>query len=140
MYLCIGRLGFRAPRRQSTIRLMARHNIFGKWGEDVAAEYLTQHGFEILARNWRHERKEVDVIAEKDGTLYFVEVKTRHGEEWGAEQAIDSKKRTLLWRASMAWKVQHPSDMPIRFSVIAIVLHAPDEPPEIRWHENIWDL
>ena len=119
---------------------MARHNDFGKWGEDCAAEYMLQRGFEILARNWRHERKEVDIIAQKDDTLYFVEVKTRHGEEWNAEEAVNSKKRALLWRAMMAWKLQHPSPMPVRYPVIAIVIHSPDTPPEIRWHDNMWEL
>ena len=117
---------------------MARHNEFGKWGEDVAAEYMQERGFEILARNWRHEHKEVDIIAQKDESLYFVEVKTRHGEEWNAEEAITPKKRALLWRAMMAWKLQHPSQMPVSFPVIAVVLHDPSIPPEIRWHEDIW--
>lgn len=119
---------------------MARHNDFGKWGEELAVDYLEARDFEILARNWRHERKEVDIIAQKDGTLYFVEVKTRHGEEWNAEAAITSKKRTLLQRAMVAWKLQHPSPMPVRYPVIAIVIQEPDTPPEIRWHDDIWDL
>lgn len=119
---------------------MARHNDFGKWGEDLAADYLVQHGFEILARNWRHDRQEVDIIAQKDNTLHFVEVKTRHGEEWKAESAVTPQKRTLLWRAMMAWKLQHPSPMPVRYPVIAIVFHDPGTPPEIRWHGDIWDL
>ncbi|MCR5180831.1 MAG: YraN family protein [Bacteroidaceae bacterium] len=119
---------------------MAQHNTFGKWGEDVAAEYLLQHDFEILARNWRHEHKEVDIIATKKGILYFVEVKTRHGETWNAEEAIDAKKRRLLWKAMMAWKLQHPSLMPVHYPAIAVVIHNPHEPPEIRWHDSIWDL
>ena len=119
---------------------MARHNDFGKWGEEVAAEYLVRHGFELLARNWRHQEKEVDIIAQKDGGLYFVEVKTRHGDEWNAENAITSKKRTQLLRAMMAWKLQHPSPMPVRYPVIAIVINEPDSPPEIRWHDSIWDV
>ena len=119
---------------------MALHNNFGKWGEEVAAGYMLQHGFEILARNWRHEHQEVDIIATKNGTLYFVEVKTRHGEKWNAEEAITPKKRMLLWRAMMAWKLQHPSPMPVYYPVIAVVIHEMGMPPEIRWHDNIWDL
>lgn len=119
---------------------MARHNEFGKWGEDVAVNYLQQQGFEILARNWRHEHKEIDIIAQHEGKLYLVEVKTRHGEEWNAEEAITSKKRTLMWRAMIAWKTQHPSLLPVSYSAIAIVVHNPSEPPEIRWHEDFWTL
>ena len=106
---------------------MAKHNEFGKWGEDMAVKYLLEHGFEVLARNWRHEHKEIDIIAQKDEQLYFVEVKTRHGEEWNAEEAITAK--TL-----------HPSSMPVSFPVIAVVVQAQDEPPEIRWHDNYWEL
>lgn len=118
---------------------MARHNEFGKWGEDLAAKFLEEKDFEILARNWRHGHQEVDLIAQRDGTLYFVEVKTRHGEEWTAEAAITSKKRTLLWNAMMAWKLQHPSPMPVHYPVIAIIVRDADTPPEIRWHDDIWD-
>ena len=119
---------------------MALHNDFGKWGEELATNFLLQQGFEILARNWRHEHKEVDIIAQQADKLYFVEVKTRHGEEWSAEDAITAKKRTLMWRAMMAWKQQHPSLMPVFYSAITIVIHDPDEPPEIRWYENIWEM
>ena len=119
---------------------MAHHNDFGKWGEDVAVNYLLERGFEILARNWRHEHKEIDIIAQREDKLYFVEVKTRHGEEWNAEEAITAKKRALMWRAMMAWKLQHPSLMPVHYSAIAVVVHSPMEAPEIRWHEDLWCL
>ena len=119
---------------------MALHNEFGKWGEDVAARYLLDRGFEILARNWRHQHMEIDIIAQRAGILYFVEVKTRHGEQWSAEEAINAKKRTLMWKAMMAWKLQHPSLMPVRYSAIAVVIHNPAEPPEIRWYENVWEI
>jgi len=119
---------------------MARHNEFGKWGEDMAVSYMLEHGFEILERNWRHSHKEIDIIAQREGTLYFVEVKARHGEEWNAEESITPKKRALMWRAMMAWKLQHPSLMPVRYSAIAVVLHAPFEAPEIRWHENLYEI
>lgn len=119
---------------------MAHHNDFGKWGEDVAVNDLQENGFEILARNWRHDHKEIDIIAQREGKLYFVEVKTRHGEAWNAEEAITAKKRALMWRAMMAWKLLHPSPMPVRYSAIAVVVHNPLEAPEIRWHEDLWNL
>lgn len=56
---------------------MAEHNILGKTGEDVAADYLIAKGFNILRRNWRSGHKEVDIIAMDGPTLVFVEVKTR---------------------------------------------------------------
>lgn len=56
---------------------MAEHNILGKTGEDIAAEYLVRKGFNIMRRNWRSGHKEVDIIAMDGPTLVFVEVKTR---------------------------------------------------------------
>lgn len=48
----------------------------GKLGEDVACEYLRRHGFSIRDRNYVKKTGELDIIAQKDNTLHFVEVKT----------------------------------------------------------------
>ena len=52
------------------------HKEVGALGEKVAAEYLKRHGFSIRDRNVARKTGELDIIAEKGGTLYFVEVKT----------------------------------------------------------------
>lgn len=119
---------------------MAQHNDFGKWGEEVATAYLEEQGFTILERNFRYGHIEVDIIAQRNDVLYFVEVKTRHGETYKAEWAVNAKKRALLWRAMMMWKRQHPSPMPVRFPVIAVVVTDHRQPPIIRFHEDIWEL
>ncbi len=119
---------------------MAASNDFGRWGEDVAAAWLLEHGFDILARNWRHGRKEIDIVAASDGSLYFVEVKTRHGETWNAEEAVNDKKRALMWRAMMAWKTQHPSLMPVRYAALAVVAGEAGAPPVVRWHDDVWNM
>lgn len=56
---------------------MAAHNELGKEGELLAANHLQSEGYVIRHRNWRCGHKELDIVAEKDGTLVFVEVKTR---------------------------------------------------------------
>ena len=129
-----------AAAKERPVESRQESKEYGDLGEQIASRYLEDQGYVILGRNYRNGHKEVDIIAQKDGTLYFVEVKTRHGEEWNAEEAITSKKRTLLWRAQIAWKLQHPSPMPVRYPVIAIVIHGPETPPEIRWHDDIWNL
>jgi putative endonuclease len=58
---------------------MAIHNDKGREAEDLAAEYLCSAGFRILHRNWRYFHKEIDIVAEKDGQLVIVEVKSRFG-------------------------------------------------------------
>ena len=45
---------------------MAKHNELGKQGEEIAAQYLIEKGYEILERNWRNRHKEIDIIA-RDG-------------------------------------------------------------------------
>ena len=56
---------------------MAAHNELGKEGELLAANHLQSEGYVIRHRDWRCGHKELDIVAEKDGTLVFVEVKTR---------------------------------------------------------------
>ena len=56
---------------------MAKHNELGKKGEEIAAQYLSEKGYEILERNWRNRHKEIDIIAKDGNELVIVEVKTR---------------------------------------------------------------
>lgn len=56
---------------------MAEHNDLGRLGEDLAAAYLAERGYNIICRNWRHRHKEVDIVAMDGDVLVFVEVKTR---------------------------------------------------------------
>ena len=56
---------------------MALHHQTGKTGEALAAVYLLEKGFRIIHQNWRHSHWEVDIIAQKDHILHFIEVKTR---------------------------------------------------------------
>jgi putative endonuclease len=57
--------------------IMATHNHTGTTGEKLGADYLQQTGFTILEKNWRHSHWEVDIIASKNNTLHFIEIKTR---------------------------------------------------------------
>ena len=72
---------------------MAAHNEFGIEGEDKAANYLIREGYTILDRNWRSGHKELDIVAEKDGTLVVAEVKTRTSSKYGnPEDAVTPRK------------------------------------------------
>ena len=66
---------------------------FGKLGEEMAAKYLEQKGYKILARNYRTSRGELDIVASRRETLCFVEVKTRHGDKFGRPaESVDGRK------------------------------------------------
>jgi putative endonuclease len=74
---------------------------FGTFGETLAVEFLTKNGFEILVRNFRCGKNEIDVIAKKGNVISFVEVKTRKGLEFGhAAEAVTRAKQKELAKAA----------------------------------------
>lgn len=88
---------------------MAAKDELGRAGEDRAAEHLTRLGYRILDRNWRCELGELDIVAQRDATLAFVEVKTRRTLDYGHPfEAIGERKRQRLWRLAHAWTRAHP--------------------------------
>lgn len=100
---------------------MARHNDFGRSGEDLAAAYLQDKGYTLLDRNWYSGHRELDIVAMKDDCLVIVEVKTRRSATYGRpEQMVtESKiKRTVL--AADAYVRFHRYDLPVRFDIIAV--------------------
>ena len=62
---------------------MAHHNKLGKEGELIAFMFLQKEGFHILKTNWCYQKSEVDIIAQKDDFLVFIEVKTRGSKKFG---------------------------------------------------------
>ena len=111
----------------------------GAAGEVLAARFLRDKGYTLVAANYRCRHGEIDIIA-TDGTyLAFVEVKTRQqGSMYAPREAVDvHKQRRLLGTASLYLK-GHPSDLQPRFDVIEI--YAPEGTatvrPEIRHMED----
>ena len=101
---------------------MAAHNELGKWGENLAAEYLQDKGYEILERDWKSGHHDLDIVAKEDDTLVVVEVKTRRNRLFGdPEEAIDYKKRMSLQSAINHYVKSHHVKSPVRFDVISIV-------------------
>ena len=102
---------------------MAHHNKLGKEGELIAFMFLQKEGFQILKTNWCYQKSEVDIIAQKDDFLVFIEVKTRGSKKFGKpEEAIDKKKIALYKDAAEGYLEQYPSEAEIRFDVISIVI------------------
>lgn len=76
----------------------------GQETENLAAEYLVSQGYKILARNVRLGSGELDIVAEKSGVVYFVEVKARkRGSQVAAHEAITADKQRRLVSAARAW-------------------------------------
>jgi putative endonuclease len=76
----------------------------GKKAEIAASVYLEMRGFKIIERNWRRPRCEIDIIAEKDGLVHFVEVKYRMTDDQGGGlEAITVSKLKQMRRAAWTW-------------------------------------
>ena len=73
----------------------------GKWAEDLVSRWYEQHGYVIVARNWRCKRGELDVIACKDGVLVVCEVKARASNAFGTPaEAVTPTKQLKVRRAT----------------------------------------
>ena len=100
---------------------MANHNDLGKEGEDLALAWLIDHGFEILFRNWRHSRFEIDIIAKKNDMLHFVEVKSRTSNHYGfPESGVNKKKIRSVFQAVDEFLYLNPSYRDFRIDIISI--------------------
>ena len=99
----------------------------GQTGEELAADYLRKQGYRILHHNWNlHRGCELDLVAEKQGELHFIEVKTRRRVSaiYGSpEEAINARKMQHIQSAiSYYIKLNHiDSDTPLHMDAIAIV-------------------
>ncbi len=101
---------------------MATHNDLGKNGENIAANYLLKSGYEILARNWRYNRDEIDIIAKSGEWLVIVEVKTRTSAWFGEpEMAVTPLKQRSMVRAAEGYIKEQDYKGETRFDVIGIL-------------------
>ena len=101
---------------------MAAHNELGKWGEDLATEYLQEKGYEILERDWKSGHHDLDIVAKDGSTLVVVEVKTRRNRLFGdPEEAIDYKKRQSLQSAINHYIKYRRINSDVRFDIITVV-------------------
>lgn len=99
---------------------MARHNETGKWGEDLAAEYLASNGYAIAERNWRSGHYEIDIVAYKGPRIVFVEVKTRTRDYDDPIEAVDRNKALRLIRAANVYIEAKDINHEMQFDLIAV--------------------
>jgi putative endonuclease len=99
----------------------------GTRGEDAAVRHLKEKGYRILARNFRFERAEVDIVAEDNGVLVFVEVKTRGPNALGdPEDAVTATKCEQLTTAAEGYLYINKLDgRECRFDVVAVRVNGP---------------
>ena len=102
---------------------MAKHNKLGKDGELIALMILQKDGYNIVQTNWKFQKSEVDVIAQKDEFLIFIEVKTRGSKRFGKQSDSLNKKKISLYKDAVeGYLEQNPTELEIRFDVINIII------------------
>ena len=101
---------------------MAAHHELGKWGEQIAADFLQRQGYIILERDWKSGHRDLDIIARDGDTIVFVEVKTRRNRLFtDPETAVNFQKIHNLQSAANHYiKFKH-IDNPIRFDIVSVV-------------------
>lgn len=99
-----------------------RNQARGRWGEQQAARWYIEHGDEVVERNWRCSRGEIDLIVRRDDVLIFVEVKARVDDRFGsAASAVDLRKQHRIRLVAARFLAEHPEHRgEIRFDVVAV--------------------
>lgn len=118
---------------------MGRTHDFGRRCETLAAAELARRGWRIVARNFRHGHKEVDLIVQRGRTVAFVEVKGRSGPAFGHPlEAIGAVKRREVESAARGWIARHgrPGDR-YRFDAVAVIRYCRND-SRVEHLEDAW--
>ncbi len=95
--------------------------LVGNIGEDIASDYLKKKKYKILEKNFTAGKGEIDIIALKDKTTVFIEVKTRQNEDFGTPaEAVDLRKRKKLIETATRYISEKNPDTAFRFDVIEV--------------------
>jgi putative endonuclease len=102
---------------------MAAKDTVGRYGERVAARYLTAQGFAVLDRNWRCELGEIDIVARDGDCLVVCEVKTRRATTCGhPAEAVNWRKVARLRQLTVRWLAESGLNPPqVRIDVVAVL-------------------
>ena len=135
-YEAIGKLGILPIHRKSFLKKLSTPKTEvdpierGRYGEDAAARYLESHGYRILDRNWYSADGELDIVAQLEGMIVFVEVKQRkHSLYQTAVEAVTPSKQKKLILTSQAWLQAHECSLPARMDVIEVYTGMPQDSP-----------
>ena len=103
---------------------MLNHISLGQRGEAIARDYVSRH-CTLLHLNWRSGRREIDIIATKEQTIYFIEVKTRSSALFGwPEEAVNFRKQEHIQGVAADYLLRyHLHPLAIRFDIIAITFY-----------------
>jgi putative endonuclease len=95
----------------------------GAEGEELAAKLLSEKGYTILERNYRHKKSEIDLIVRRDNWIVFVEVKTRTSGAFGhPEEFVDAKKKQMILKGADYYMYITDWSGNVRYDIVAVNL------------------
>ncbi len=117
--------------------------VLGRAGEELAAAYLKENGFFIAARNYRSSLGEIDIIAENQEMVLFVEVKVRKADVgYAPREAVTADKKRRLLHATKHFLYRSRTRLQPRFDVIEIVLNEAGSfrNADVHWIQNAFGV
>jgi putative endonuclease len=120
--------------------MSAARQTLGRIGERVAARWLRRRGWRVLAHRFRNGHRDLDLVVERDGTVAFVEVKTRRRTAFGDPiEAVSWRKQRELIRSAKVWSDRFgPPGAAYRFDVVGVIVVGVDA--RVRHVENAFTL
>ena len=109
----------------------------GRFGEELVVKHLQQQGWRVIATNWRCRAGEIDIVAQEDDSLVFVEVRTRRSDSFGTpEESITPRKQARLRRLGATYVQRSSWTGPWRIDVVAVRLHSGGRAPDITHYRH----
>lgn len=103
----------------------------GKQKEEIAVEYIKKIGYKVIAQNYRNRYGEIDIIAEDNEYVFFIEVKYRKNRKYGSgEESVNAAKCRKIYMLSQQYIIENNIKKGIRYDVVAI------ENDELRYIKN----
>ena len=111
----------------------------GTIAETIVCDYLKTQGYTIIRRNWRKPWGEIDIIAERDGGLVFIEVKAGKSELYMPELHANDKKMRKVLRTAQTYLLSKkcPPEQEWRIDIVSVIMNDNGEVKDIRQYENI---
>ena len=117
---------------------MSEHNEVGKIGEDLARKFLEGKEYKIIEQNYKTKYSEIDLVAQKNNELVFVEVRTKIGENFGTpEDTLNNKKLSKVRYNAISYTAFKKWQGPIKIDAICIVLKPDFSVLRLNHYENI---
>jgi len=104
--------------------MSAAKQAFGVLGERIAERWLRRHGWRVVQRRFRAGHRDIDLVMERQGTVAFVEVKARRGDQFGGPiEAVNWAKQKELSRSAAVWIDRHGKPFEsYRFDVVGVLV------------------